>query len=147
MIYFIPGAGETKKDYEPLFSALKKYKIKFLDLHIDDVFELPAFSENDVIIGFSVGAVVAYLAVCNKNLASRVGHLILCSPPPIIVRAKRPRATKISILIGKKEHQIMKTRGEVLAKKWKSTLALVKAGHDVNEEAYIKELNFLLSSD
>lgn len=146
MIYFIPGAGEARKDYKPFFSALRKHKIKFLNLHIDDVFDLPVLSREDIVIGFSIGAVIAYLIAC-KGTNFSLKHLILCSPSPIIVRGKKPHAIKITILIGRKEHPIMRVRGRVLAKKWGVSITLVDAGHDINRLPYIEKIDSLLSSD
>lgn len=140
MIYFIPGAGDTKKDYKPFLTAFKKQKIQFLDLSLDDIYNLPTFSKDDVLIGHSVGAVLAYLIAIKQPIK----HLILCSPSPLIVKITKPRAKKVTLLLGADEDDLMQWRGKVLSKKWGVRMISVAAGHDINAPHYIKAVAELL---
>jgi predicted esterase len=140
MIYFIPGAGDTKKDYKPFLTALKKQKVQFLDLSLDDIYNLPTFSEDDVLIGHSVGAVLAYLIAIKQPLK----HLILCSPSPLIVKVQKTHAKKIDLLLGIDEDELMQWRGKVLSKKWDIEMISVAAGHNINAPEYIEAVAGLL---
>ncbi|OHB17781.1 MAG: hypothetical protein A2734_02895 [Parcubacteria group bacterium RIFCSPHIGHO2_01_FULL_40_30] len=126
MIYIIPGLGHKKYN-------LPKY-IKYLHLSIDDVLNLPKLPEDSVLIGFSVGAVIAYLI----SLKYPVKKLILCSPSPIIVRYKKPKG-EIYVLSGIKETVQMQKYARMLAKKLNGTFIKVNARHKLTN-IYIKAI-------
>ena len=126
MIYIIPGLGDKRYN-------LPKY-VKYLYLSIDDVLHLPKLPKDSVLIGFSIGAVIAYLLA----LKHPVKKLILCSPSPIIVKYKKPKA-EIYILSGDKEMPQMQKYALGLAKKMKGTLVRVSSRHKLTA-AYSKAI-------
>lgn len=126
MIYIIPGLGDKKYN-------LPKY-VKYLRLSIDDVFNLPKLPKDSVLIGFSVGAIIAYLI----SLMYPVKKLILCSPSPIIVRYKKPKG-EIYVLSGSKETVQMQKYAHTLAKELRGTLIKVNSRHKLTD-AYKKAL-------
>ena len=126
MIYIIPGLGEKKYN-------LPKH-IKYLYLSIDDVLKLPKLPKDSVLIGFSVGAIIAYLI----SLRSPVKKLILCSPSPIIVRYKKPKG-EIYVLSGNKEMAKMQKYARTLAKKLGGTLIKVNSRHKLTN-TYIRDV-------
>ncbi|MDP2647741.1 MAG: alpha/beta hydrolase [Candidatus Yanofskybacteria bacterium] len=126
MIYIVPGLGNKRYN-------LPK-NIKYLRLSIDDVLNLPKLPKDSVLIGFSIGAVIAYLIA----LKYPVKKLILCSPSPIIVKYKRPKA-QIYILSGNKETPQMQKYAAGLTRKLKGTLVKVSSGHKLSR-AYIKAI-------
>ena len=126
MIYIIPGLGDKKYN-------LPKY-IKYLRLSIDDVLNLPKLPKDSVLIGFSVGAIIAYLI----SLKYPVKKLILCSPSPIIVKYKRPKG-EIYVLSGNKETAQMKRYAQTLAKKLGGTFVKVNSRHKLTD-GYIRAI-------
>ncbi|MEK7203839.1 MAG: hypothetical protein AAB627_02040 [Patescibacteria group bacterium] len=120
MIYIIPGLGHKKYNFP-------KY-IKYLNLSIDDVFNLPKLPKDSVLIGFSIGAVIAYLI----SLRSPVKKLILCSPSPIIVKYKKPKG-EIYVLSGKKEMAKMQKYARILAQKLGGVLVRVNSRHKLTD--------------
>lgn len=124
MIYIIPGLGDKK------YNLLKH--IKYLHLSIDDVLDLPKLPKDSVLIGFSVGAVIAYLI----SLKSPVKKLILCSPSPVILKYKKPKG-KIYVLSGNKESAHMKKYANNLANRLNGALIKVNSGHKMTR-VYIK---------
>lgn len=126
MIYIIPGLGDKKYN-------LPKY-IKYLRLSIDDVLNLPKLPKDSVLIGFSVGAVIAYLV----SLRQPVKKLILCSPSPIIVKYKKPKG-EIYVLSGNKETVQMQEYAHTLAQRLRGTLIKVDSRHKLID-AYIKAI-------
>lgn len=126
MIHIIPGLGSKKYNFP-------KY-IKYLRLSIDDVLNLPKLPNDSVLIGFSVGAIIAYLIA----LKHPVKKLILCSPSPIIVKYKRPKG-EICILSGSKEMAQMQKYAHVLARRLKATFIKVNSGHRLTD-TYIKAI-------
>ena len=127
-VYIIPGLGHKKYD-------LPKY-IKYLYLSIDDVLNLPKLPNDSVLIGFSVGAVIAYLI----SLKYPVKKLILCSPSPIIVKYKKPKG-EIYVLSGDKETVQMQKYAKTLAKKLGGTFVKVNSRHkltDIYAKAILK---------
>ncbi|MFA5996676.1 MAG: hypothetical protein WC790_03070 [Candidatus Paceibacterota bacterium] len=133
MIYYIPGAKDTKKDSMPLLRVLKG--VKFLPLYIDDVYNLPKLSSEDTLIGFSYGAVTSYLlALQNKE---PLKHLVLCSLPPVVFHMKKPHAKKISVLVGTKEGSEMVEYAKKLSKKWSCSLTCPSASHNMTTKTYV----------
>ena len=98
------------------------------------VLEIPKLPEDSVLIGFSVGAVIAYLI----SLKYPVKKLILCSPSPIIVRYKKPKG-EIYVLSGIKETVQMQKYARMLAKKLNGTFIKVNARHKLTN-IYIKAI-------
>lgn len=136
MIYYIPGAKDTKKDSMPLLRVLKG--VKFLPLYIDDVYHLPKLTSNDTLIGFSYGAATAYLLALQNKVPLK--HLILCSLPPVVFHMKQPNAKKISILVGTKEGSDMVNYAKKLSKKWKCGLTRPISSHNIITKTYLKDL-------
>ena len=132
MIYIIPGLGKKKYDFPK--------HVKYLYLSIDDVFNLPKLPKDSVLIGFSVGAVIAYLV----SLKSPVKKLILCSPSPIIVKYKKPKG-EIYVLSGDKEMPQMKKYAQKLAKKLGGSFIKTDSHHKLTN-VYIKTILGIASS-
>ena len=130
-VYVIPGLGEKKYN-------LPKY-IKYLHLSIDDILNLPKLPKDSVLIGFSVGAMIAYLIALNHP----VKRLILCSPSPIIVKYKKPKG-EIYVLSGIKETVQMKKYARMLAKKLNGTFKKVNARHKLTD-GYIRAILKIIS--
>ncbi|MBI2003616.1 MAG: alpha/beta hydrolase [Parcubacteria group bacterium] len=126
MVYIIPGLGEKKHN-------LPKY-IKYLRLSIDDVLNLPKLPKDSVLVGFSIGAIIAYLIA----LKHPVKKLILCSPSPIIVKYKKPKG-EIYVLSGNKEMTQMKRYAKTLARKLGGTFVKVNSSHKLTK-TYIKTI-------
>ncbi len=126
MIYIIPGLGEKKY-------KLPKY-VYYLHLTIDDVFNLPKLPKDSVLIGFSIGAVLAYLIAYK----SPIKKLILCSPPPIVQRYKQPKG-HIFVLNGNREHTHMKKYAKQMAKKLRAEYLEVKGDHHLKGN-YLKRV-------
>lgn len=134
MIYIIPGLGDKKYNFP-------KY-VKYLHLSIDDVFNLPKLPRDSILVGFSIGAVIAYLI----SLKYPVKKLILCSPSPIIVKYKRPKG-EIYVLSGNKETIQMQKYARALAKKLRGIFVKVNSRHKLTD-AYIKAiLKIAIASD
>lgn len=131
MIYIIPGLEEKKYNFP-------KY-VKYLYLSIDDIFNLPKLPNDSTLIGFSIGAVIAYLI----SLKSPVKKLILCSPSPIIVKYKKPKGD-IYVLSGNKEEIRMKKYAQTLAKKLGGILIKVNSGHKLTD-TYIRTILKILN--
>ena len=120
----------------PLLRVLKG--VKFLPLYIDDVYDLPKLTAADTLIGFSYGAVTAYLLALQNKMPLK--HLILCSVPPVIFHMKKPRAKKINILVGTKEGADMEEYAKKLAKKWSCDLTRFSASHNVTTKTYVQAI-------
>lgn len=131
MIYIVPGLGEKKYNISR--------RVKYLHLSIDDVFSLPKLSRDSVLIGFSIGAIIAYLI----SLKSSVKKLILCSPSPIIVKYRKPKG-EVYVLSGDKETVQMKKYAQVLVKKLGGTFVKVNAHHKLTD-IYIKAILKIIS--
>lgn len=131
MIYIIPGLGDKKYN-------LPKY-VKYLNLSIDDVLNLPKLPKDSVLIGFSVGAIVAYLIA----LKNPVKKLVLCSPSPVITRYRTPKA-KIYVLSGKKEISVMRNYAKKIASKLNAEFVEVNSGHKITKPYKEKILQVLL---
>ena len=128
MKYIIPGLRE-------------KYNIpniKSLNLSIDDVLKLPNISNDSTLIGFSIGAIIAYLI----SLKQPIKHLVICSPSPIITKYVKPKS-KITIIVGAKEHKSQISNAKILAKKWGVELNYVYSGHKMTNN-YIKKIKELI---
>lgn len=106
--------------------------MKYLHLSVDDVFNLPKLPRNSVLIGFSIGAIIAYLI----SLKSPVKKLILCSPSPIIMKYEKPKGD-IYVLSGNKEMAKMQKYARTLAKKLGGTFVKVNSHHKLTD-VYIK---------
>ena len=131
MIYIIPGLGDKKYNFP-------KY-VKYLRLSIDDVLSLPKLPKDSVLIGFSVGAVIAYLL----SLKSPVKKLILCSPSPIIMKYKKPKG-EIYVLSGDKETVQMQKYAKTSAKKLGGTFVKVNSRHKLTD-GYIRAILKIIS--
>ena len=136
MIYYVPGAKDTKKDSMPLLRVLKG--VKFLPLYIDDVYNLPKLNKEDTLIGFSYGAVTAYLLALHNKVPLK--HLILCSLPPVVFHMKKPKAEKISILVGTKEGVDMVVYAKKISKKWSCSLTYPSSSHNVTTKTYVNAI-------
>ncbi len=134
MIYYIPGAKDTKKDSLPLLRVLKG--VKFFPLYIDDVYNLPRLKTSDTLIGFSYGAVTAYLLALQSKVPLK--HLVLCSLPPVVFHMKKPNAQKISIIVGTKEGKYMVGYAKKISKKWRCDLTRPVAAHNMTTKTYVK---------
>lgn len=125
-IFIIPGLGETEYDLQP--------NIKYLHLSIDDVFNLPHLPKDSILIGFSIGAIIAYFI----SLKQPLDKLILCSPSPIITKYRKPKA-QTTILVGKNESFTMKKYAAKFASKISAKFVQTNAGHKLTN-GYIKSL-------
>jgi predicted esterase len=128
-IYFIPGLQEKNPT-----------KYKTLDLSIDDVLNLPKIPKDSILIGFSIGATIAYLI----SLKQPVKRLILCSPSPLIVKYKMPKCKEIYLIEGNKEHGRMIKYSKYLSKKIKAKYVEVNAPHKLNK-AYLDAIDDCLN--
>ena len=119
MIYIIPGLGEKKYN-------LPK-EVQYLHLSMDDVFNLPKIPSDSILIGFSVGAILAYFLA----LKNPVKRLILCSPSPVILSPIKIEG-EVYVLSGKKESPHMRKYAKKLAKKVGKFIE-VDAGHKLDK--------------
>ena len=94
-----------------------------------------------MLIGFSVGAVIAYLIA----LKHPVKKLILCSPSPIIARYKKPKG-RIYILSGDKEMPQMQRYARMLARKIGAAFIGVHSRHKLTA-TYAKAILGAIGTD
>src|SRR3989338_6186443 len=116
MIYIIPGLGDKKYNFPK--------NVKYLHLSMDNVLSLPKLPKGSTLIGFSIGAIIAYLL----SLKFPVKKLILCSPSPIIMKYKKPKS-EVHVLTGDKEDIQMQKYAIALARKLGATLTKVNSPH------------------
>jgi predicted esterase len=119
MKYFINGLGQKVK--------LNGFKV--LDVSIDDIWNLPRIPDDSVLVGFSIGAIIAYLIALRQPLK----QLILCSPSPIIEKYKIPKC-KISIIVGSNEESYMIKNANLLAKRLDAKFYKIPARHRLTKK-------------
>lgn len=174
-IYYIPGWGETKnfKYSKKIIQALEKngevIPIKYISKkgtnpsrNIEMILEqIKKPTKNDILIGFSMGALFAYIL----NTKIKFKKVIICSIPPVLEKDLDVFSKKeVSFLFSKKEidefHKIKYTRlkspaificgdkekretiekTKWLAKKFKSKSIIIKnTDHNLNNK-YIKTI-------
>lgn len=131
-IQFLPGLGEKPREYK----RLSKY-LKTLDVDWNTGKITPPIKKTDVLIGFSMGAVLA----CEYALKYKVKTLILCSLTPMVESLKKVKADQIIFMVGEKEKWVIKNIERVsktLTCK-KSIIVVPKADHRITG-AYQKKL-------
>jgi esterase/lipase len=96
-VIFIPGLSEHAKNYPFLSKYTNIYDIDW------NVADLPK-GKYDIVIGFSLGAVLA----CEYSLKHKVKKLILCSLTPCTESLKDVQAEDVTFLVGEKEKWCLK---------------------------------------
>ena len=174
-IYYIPGWGETKnfKYSKKIIQALEKngevIPIKYISKkgtnpsrNIEMILEqIKKPTKNDILIGFSVGALYAYII----STQIKFKKVIICSIPPVLekdldvfskkevsflfskkeieefhkIKYAKPKSPAIFIC-GEKENKETIEKTKWLAKKFKSKSIIVKnTDHNLNNK-YIKTI-------
>lgn len=98
-IQFLPGLGEKPRNYK----RLSKY-LNILDVDWNTGKITPRIKKSDVLIGFSMGAILT----CEYALKKKVKILILCSITTGVESLKKVKADKIIFMIGEKEKWVIK---------------------------------------
>jgi predicted esterase YcpF (UPF0227 family) len=174
-IYYIPGWGETKnfKYSKKIIQALEKngevIPIKYISKkgtnpsrNIEMILEqIKKPTKNDILIGFSVGALYAYII----STQIKFKKVIICSIPPVLekdldvfskkevsflfskkeieefhkIKYAKPKSPVIFVC-GEKENKETIEKTKWLAKKFKSKSIIVKnTDHNLNNK-YIKTI-------
>jgi esterase/lipase len=174
-IYYIPGWGETKnfKYSKKIIQALEKngevIPIKYISKkgtnpsrNIEMILEqIKKPTKNDILIGFSMGALFAYIL----NTKIKFKKVIICSIPPVLekdldvfsqkrsfflfskkeieefhkIKYAKPKSPVIFVC-GEKENKETIEKTKWLAKKFKSKSIIVKnTDHNLNNK-YIKTI-------
>lgn len=129
-IVFIPGLGERAKDYKRLSKYMKIHDIDWNKIR------LPR-NNPDILVGFSMGAVLAFEYAENH----KVDTLILCSLTPCIDTLKGIKVNKVIFLVGEKEKWAYKDHlrlAKTLRNKSK-VLMIPGADHKITGD-YLKKL-------
>ncbi|MFZ2522570.1 MAG: hypothetical protein WAX44_03615 [Minisyncoccia bacterium] len=123
-IQFIPGLGEKPKNYKTLFKFLEVLDVDWNTEKIS-----PKINKPDILIGFSMGAVLA----CEYAIKHRIDTLIICSLTPMVETLKNVIARNIIFIVGSKEIWIVKNTKRVRKTlKCKNSLIIVpNADHKI----------------
>ena len=173
MIYIIPAYEEKIKDkgYSELIKGAKKFdEVRFLNLQIkgntlDKLYRKAVnfndITEKDTIIGFSMGALIAYYIstfvvvkklICNSLSPMLAGDLKKI-PANYIKKLGLPveemntmkyvssLADETIFIIGKKEKELLKRRSKLLARKNKGRLIVADGDHELFVDRILEALS------